>query len=625
MTASASHSTPAHADDRSPSDPMTQSRWRISTRLLAVARPVIAPLGFSITARVIAMVLHVAQYATAGWVIGKIASDISTMPLLTVAIVLIVLSLLKALMRYVEQFSGHWVAFRSLALLRGYFYEHLEPQAPARTESEDSGDLLSRVTKDIDRIEVFFAHTLAPGLSALICPVIVLAYLGFAVSWWPVVALAPFLLAVSLIVPQIGVRTTSSAARTIRAARGDLSQHVTDSVQGVREVLTFSTEAERHRQMRRIEDTIDTAQRQASSIVALRRGINQSLVALALLVQAAVLVSLTRAGEVSMAQVCMALGVTLASFAPALAVEDFMADLDQAFASARRVLAITERAPLVAEPAERGVRDSDVAGTGAIEMDGVSFAYPQRADAAGPSPQVLHNVSLSIRPRSVTAIVGTSGSGKSTIARLIDRMWDPDQGTVSIDGVDVRALTRRHLRSVVAFAPQNPYVFNMSVRENLLLACPDASDSDLRRVCRQVGLDQWLDREPDGMDTRIGEMGQRISGGQRQRVALARALLAHAPITILDEATSQLDRDTETLVLNGIREATAGRTLIVIAHRISTILDADQIVVVEDGKVAGTGTYEELKDHDGPFARLLQREHEDESSAAAAGSVTKIG
>ena len=159
-----------------------------------------------------------------------------------------------------------------------------------------------------------------------------------------------------------------------------------------------------------------------------------------------------------------------------------------------------------------------------------------------------------------------------------------------------------------------PYVFNMSVRENLLLACPDASDEDLQRVCRQVGLDQWLASEPDGMNTRIGEMGQRISGGQRQRVALARALLAGAPITILDEATSQLDSATEAVVLDGIREATAGRTLIIIAHRISTIRGADRIIVVDDGHVAQIGTYDELAVQDGPFARLLQREREGESA-----------
>lgn len=593
---------------------MNESRWKTSARLINVARPVMAPLGISITARVIGMVLHVAQYATAGWVIGKIASDISTMPLLTVAVVLVVLSLSKALMRYLEQFSGHWVAFRSLALLRGYFYDRLEPQAPARTESEDSGDLLSRVTKDIDRIEVFFAHTLAPGLSAIICPVIVLAYLGCAVSWWAVLALAPFLVAVSIVVPQLGVRTTSDAARTIRATRGDLSQHVTDTVQGVREILTFANEAERHRTMRQLEDTIDEAQRRTTSVVALRRGLNQTLVALALIVQLAVLASLARAGAVSMAQMCMALGVTLASFAPALAVEDFMADLDQAFASARRIFAITERAPLVREPDSSQVRDGDVSGKDMIALDGVSFAYPPRPSAAGPSPQVLHNVTVSIPAGRVTAIVGSSGSGKSTIARLIDRMWDPDQGVVSIGGADVRTVTRHHLRSIVVFAPQTPYVFNMSARENLLLASPDASDEDLQRVCRQVGLDQWLASEPDGMNTRIGEMGQRISGGQRQRVALARALLAGAPITILDEATSQLDSATEAVVLDGIREATAGRTLIIIAHRISTIRGADRIIVVDDGHVAQIGTYDELAVQDGPFARLLQREREGESA-----------
>jgi ABC-type multidrug transport system fused ATPase/permease subunit len=191
-------------------------------------------------------------------------------------------------------------------------------------------------------------------------------------------------------------------------------------------------------------------------------------------------------------------------------------------------------------------------------------------------------------------------------------MWDVDAGAIRLGGADIRDLDLPRLRELVAYAPQRPYVFNDTVRANLLLARPGATDEQLMRVCRQVGLARFLDDEPDGLDTRVGEMGERLSGGQRQRLALGRALLRDAPVTILDEATSQLDRATEAEVLAGIRAATAGRTLIVIAHRISTVADADQIVVLDSGRVVETGTYAELVPADGrgsgALASLVRRE-----------------
>ncbi len=611
----------------------------LTRRLLGVARPVVAPLGLSVACRMVELLLGVGLFAAGGWALMTRAAGEPTWTIGATVAMLAAMSLLKGLFRYLEQFSGHWVAFRSLALLRGYFFDRLEPQAPAATEGRDSGDLMSRVTRDVDRIEVFFAHTLAPGVTAVLAPVCVVAWMGVGVSWWAALALAAGLVLMGLVVPRWGGARTDRAARVVREGRGELAQHVTDSVQGVREVLAFGAQDARLRSMSAIEGRIAGAQREAGRVVAARRGANRALQGATLVGVTAVLAWSSARGAVSAGQIGLGLGLALGSFASVLAVEDFQADLDQAFASARRVFAVTERAPLVRDPVEAGraatraeqeTADSACDGTGDVVVAGVSFAYPEpvgEADEGGAAsrsvipdegapapvrrPEVLHSVSLRFPAGRTTAVVGASGSGKSTLAALVERMWDVDAGAITLGGADVRDLSRNRLRELVALAPQQPYLFNDTVRANLLLARPSATEEDLMRACGQVGLTEWLASEPDGLDTAVGERGERLSGGQQQRVALARALLREAPVTILDEATSQLDRDTEAVVLAGIRAATAGRTLIVIAHRIATVTDADQIAVMDGGRVVETGTFAELTAEGrqgGALAALLRRE-----------------
>lgn len=608
---------------------MPHTRIELSGRLLAVTRPVLPPLALSTLFRLLALLVHAALFGFGGWALaslldanvpgvltqaaeGKtpIGMEVS-MTLGFVAAWLVALSLAKGLLRYLEQYAGHYVAFRSLALLRNYFFDSLEPQAPAQTEGMDSGDLMNRVTKDIDRIEVFFAHTIAPLTTAVVAPLMILGYLGWAASWMIALTLLPFLLVVGIIVPLLGYRATDYAATMVRATRGEIAHHMTDSVQGVREILLFANEDARERQLSALEERVSSGLRTIMGFIAVRRGINQGLLAGAILAVFAVAAGQVAEGALTFGQLGLALGVSLGAFAPVLAVEDFVADLDQAYASARRVFAVTERAPLVASPGE--ARDADVSGLEDIEVTGVSFTYPAAGDAGeGAStqqrPEVLHDLNVTIRAGQTTAIVGASGSGKSTLAALLDRMWDPSAGAIRIGDVDLRELSLEHLRNVVAYAPQRPHIFNDSVRANLLLAAPEACEEDLATVIDAVGLREWVDSEPEGMNTVVGEMGERLSGGQRQRLAIARALLRKAPITILDEATSQIDADTEQVVVAGIRQATAGRTLLVIAHRISTVEDADHIIVMDEGRVVEQGTYAELIAAGGALSALAQRE-----------------
>lgn len=606
------------------------TRIELSRHLVKITRPVLPPLALSTLFRLLALLVHAALFGFGAWALGSLL-DASVPGALTravdgntpigvaapvslgfVAAWLVALSLAKGLLRYLEQYAGHYVAFRSLALLRNYFFDRLEPQAPAQTEGMDSGDLMNRVTKDIDRIEVFFAHTIAPITTAVIAPLMILGYLGWATSWAIALTLLPFLLLVGVVVPLLGYRATDIAATTVRVTRGEIAHHMTDSVQGVREVLLFANQDARERELSVLESRITKGLRTIMGFIAVRRGINQGLLAGAMLAVFAVGAGQVSAGTLTFGQLGLALGVALGAFAPVLAVEDFVADLDQAYASARRVFAVTERAPLVVSPDK--ARDSEVTGDADISVSGLSFTYPAVAgsgvdtESHDQRPEVLHDLNLTIQAGKTTAIVGASGSGKSTLAALLDRMWDPTSGAIRIGDVDVRDLSLEHLRNVVAYAPQRPHIFNDSIRANLLLAAPDATREDLDDVIDAVGLRDWVNSEPEGMDTIVGEMGERLSGGQRQRLAIARALLRRAPITILDEATSQIDADTEQVVLQGIHQATAGRTLVVIAHRISTVEDADHIIVMDEGRVVEQGAYAELIAAGGALSALAQRE-----------------
>lgn len=585
------------------------SRRRLAGWLIRLTRAELAPIGLAMLFRVLwqlidaailivgaLTVLGVGQALNAGRQAGGVPGPLPAIGWL------VALALAKAALRYLEQYSGHLAAFSALAVLRREFLASLLPQAPAATEGAESGELTERATRDIDRVEVFYAHTFPPAVSAVVVPLVALG--AMAVSGLAPLALtiAPFTVLVVVVVPLIAGGAGWRAARRLGAARGRIAQELGDSVQGIREVLAFDATRTRLDRLDAVERERSVAASGIASLEAGRRGVITALQWL----RPVVLVAVGLATGASVDAIVVALAVAVSISGAERGVDEFVAGLDAAFASAARLFEVMERPPLITDPVAHLEEDSRPAGqqdAPAFAVRDVRFAYPGRS-AVGP---VLSGVELELPQGGRLRLVGASGSGKSTIAMLAPRCWDPDSGTVEVSGCPVRELPLRSLRGRVALVSQRPYLVRGSVADNVRLAAPDIDDEAVLAALAVAGLDDWVAALPDGAATMVGERGGTLSGGQRQRLALARAVAAEPEVLILDEALSQLDAATEALVRARLERWLGDRSLLEVTHRIDTIPGEAEVAVVDLGRVVERGTAAELRAGNGPFSRLLAR------------------
>ncbi|HZP38404.1 MAG TPA: ABC transporter ATP-binding protein [Methylomirabilota bacterium] len=515
-------------------------------------------------------------------------------------IALLVVAPSAGLLHWLESWLAHDMAYRLLADMRMRFFRKLVALGPAYLSTRRTGDLLGVATHDIELIEYFFAHTITPGLVAALVPLAVLATL--AVFGWPMaVAVLPFL-AYAGLSPVLGRARIDRLSARAREASGELNAHAVDSVQGLSEIVAFQQEARRGAALAERAAAYAAARMPFLADLARQSALQDAATGLGGLAVTAVGAWLVASGRLEGAMLPLLTLLAMSAFVPVWEIAQVGRQLADTLAATRRVhavhaepVAITD-GPGVALP---GPRRGEAA---AVSLHEVTFTYPGRRRPA------LSGVSFTVPAGATVALVGPSGAGKTTIANLLLRFWDPQQGAITLAGHDVRAWALEDLRSHIALVAQDTHLFNDTLGENIRIARPDASAAEVAEAIERAALAPLVAGLPEGLDTRVGERGLQLSGGQRQRVAIARAFLRDAPVLVLDEATSHLDAVNEAVVQDALLSLARARTTIVIAHRLSTVRAADRIVVLDQGRVVEQGRHEELLRRRGLYARLVSRQ-----------------
>jgi len=534
---------------------------------------------------------------TSAWLLSKAALHPSIAALQVAIVGVRAFGISRATLRYLERLVSHDVTLRVLGRLRVRLFRALVPLAPARLLTRPRGDLVARALEDVGTLENLYARLLGPTLAAFVVAVFVLVLLSSFDRSLPAVAGAGLLLA-GVAAPAVVARLADAPGRRFVEKRGLLAARVTDGILGLADLLAFGRERIHAEAVGRDAGEVASEQAHLVSVSSAAGALVVLCADLTALAALALSASAVRSGGLDGVQLATVALLTLAAF-------EAVAPLPQAWhavgamqAAAGRVFALDDEPPSIQEP--EAPLPPAVPGAPLLELRALRFTYP-----GAPQP-ALDGVDLLLDVGARVAVVGPSGSGKSTLAHLLLRFWESPPGAVLLEGRDLRAWPSDLARSRFCFAAQRVHLFTGSLRENLLLARPDATDEELRAALHSVRIE--LTRWPDGLDSPVGEQGRRLSGGERQRLALARALLRDAPLLLLDEPTAHLDPITERDVLATIRRAGEGRATLLVTHRLVGLDAFDEIVVLVKGRVAERGTARELSRRGGTFAGLAAQE-----------------
>lgn len=563
-----------------------RSNARVMWRMLGLARPLAEWM-------VLAVACGVAGFCCATGVpvlaaeAALVAVGAGSLPWalgVTVA-VLAVMAVARGVLHYVEQRCNHYIAFKLLARVRDLVFGALRRLTPAKLAGSDSGALISTVTADVELLEVFYAHTISPICIAVLMAVVMGAFLGGIHPVLAAVALASYAL-VGIAVPVAVSRASGGEGRHSRDLAAGLSGFVLDGLRGLGEVLQYGAGASRLEELDGRSEELVASQRKLRARGAAGQAATTGAIMVLSCAQMLMAAWLAGTGLVTAEGAVLATVAMFSSFGPFVALANLGSTLQGTLAAGNRVLDILDEEPLVAE-----VPDSEGAcpGFDSIAAEDVSFSYAGGSSADGApasGEKILDHVSVGVEPGRIVGIQGKSGSGKSTLCRLLMRFWDVDQGRVALSGTDVREVATSALRDAEAFVEQDTHLFHDSIRDNLLIARPDATDAELEAACRAASVHDFVCSLPNGYDTMVGELGDTLSGGERQRLGLARAFLHDAPLLLLDEPTSNLDSLNEAQILKSLSDQRGHRAVVLISHRPSTMAIADKTYSMDQGRVS---------------------------------------
>lgn len=496
------------------------------------------------------------------------------MPVKTIMTTMITIASLRGILHYLEQYCNHYIAFRLLAIIRHKVFAALQKLCPAKLESRDKGNLISIITTDIELLEVFYAHTISPIAIALLTSLVMVLFISHYHIYAGLLALVAYII-VGVIIPMINGKLGSEEGMAFRTCFGELNSFVLDSLRGLDETIQYGQGEERKRELvRRSQELADQQE-----YLSYREGVQRSITNMVILLVSFGMLFLTLLlylnHQLGFEGIITCTLAMMGSFGPVVALSSLSNNINQTLASGERVLSLLEEEPLVEEI--EGDKESSDLFKGA-SMNHVTFSYEDET--------ILDDYSLKLEPGKITGIHGVSGSGKSTLLKLLMRFWDVKQGTIIVDGEEIKQIPTKHLRDMESYVTQETHLFHDSIANNIAIAKPDATRVEIMEAAKKASIHDFIMTLPNGYDTKVGELGDTLSGGEKQRIGIARAFLHDAPMILMDEPTSNLDSLNEGIILKSLKESSEEKTIVLVSHRVSTMNIADTVYEMKDGRIS---------------------------------------
>lgn len=550
-----------------------RSGFQIMKRLIVELKPLAPIMVITIFMGVLGFLAAISIASFGAVALGAYIGDITFISFKGAIIVMAISALLRGFLRYGEQLSGHYIAFKILYILRDKIFTVLRKLAPAKLEGKEKGNLIALITSDIELLEVFYAHTIAPISIAIITNSIISIILFNIRPIFGVLAVIFFLI-VGFVIPYVSSSFAKEAGVNYRNIFGESNNYVLDSLRGLKEVLLFKNGEERLNKINENSIKLNKSLDKIKEHEGIIRATTDITIMIAILTFVILGISEYLSGNISFTTAIVSIVIIASSFGPVVALSNLSNTLLQTFACAERIFALLDEKPQVEEV--RG--KNDIQGKD-IEYRNVSFSYPNRKES------IFKNTSLNIRKGEKIALIGESGIGKSTFIKLIMRFWDVNSGDIKLDNIDIKDVNTESLRNSQTLVSQETYLFNESIRENIKVGNEDASESDIIEAAKKASIHDFILSLPKGYDTKVSELGGNLSSGERQRIGLARAFLKDSEVLILDEPTSNLDALNEGEILKAINENCKEKTIILISHRKSTTAICDKVYKLENKQI----------------------------------------
>lgn len=480
---------------------------------------------------------------------------------------------LRGLLRYLEQYSNHYIAFRLLAVLRDKIFGALRTLCPAKLESKKKGSIIAMITSDIETLEVFYAHTISPICIAVIVSLAVFIFVGNVSHWYIALAALVGYIMVGIVLPLVSSARLKASGVRYRAEFAAFNAFFLDSIKGIKDIVLNNAGESRKAEVDRRSDELLAETKKMKNDTARAFSATELTVSAIIIAALVIGIVLVNCGMLSIGRMIIGVTAVFGSFGPVIAVSALPGNLTQTFASGDRVLDLLAEKPAV-QPVENGSEFTFER----LNVDDLSFSYDGET-------QVLSDICMHAQKGEIIGIVGESGCGKSTFLKLLLRFWQKGGGSICYNGTDIDAITEPSLLENVTMVSQTTYLFDETIEDNLRIAKPGASQEEIENACRMASIHDFIASLPEGYKTRAGALGDDLSSGEKQRLGLARAFLRGSGLILLDEPTSNVDSINEGIILKALRQQKRSKSIILVSHRESTMAVADRVYRVEKGRM----------------------------------------